>query len=444
MIDMIRPRMWLLLAAALPGYSLPATAAPAERPNFVIIFLDDVGYGDFGCFGSKTIETPRIDKLAEEGTKFTSFYAQVVCGMSRSALLTGRYPIRSGGWSVPESEVMIPEVLKQRGYRTVCLGKWDVSNRRPIIDRMPLSQGFDYFYGTLGANDSGEVTFYENNEPVGKTKDMGRLTRLYTDKAIEFIRENKDQPFLLYLPHNMAHSVVGALPKFKGKSKGGLYGDVIEELDFYTGKLLDALDKEGLRDNTIVIFTSDNGPWNNAQEGLRKRNGGAVAWGSSGPLREGKGSTYEGGSRVPCIVRWPGHVPAGRTCDAIFATIDFLPTIAAIAGCQPPTDRTLDGIDQTPLLTGQAEKGRDEFLYFPAGNRGCCHAPERVIYGIRQGRWKLLPADRTRTPGYVKDKGPGVVELFDLDTDIGEQHNLADQHPDIVQRLAERIEAFKP
>jgi len=285
------------------------------KPNFVIIFTDDQGYGDLGCYGSKTIRSPRLDRLAQEGTRFTDFYAQPVCGPSRSALLTGRYPVRSRGWSMPESEITLAELLKTTGYTTGCIGKWDVSNRKDIKGRVPNDQGFDYYYGTLGANDNGTVRLYDNRRPMGVDRDMASLTRRYTDKGIGFLEANR-------------------------------YDDVIEELDYHTGRLFDAIDRLGLRDNTLVVFTTDNGPWNNMQENLRKKHKGAVAWGSSGPLREGKGSTWEGGVRVPCIVRWPGHVPAGRVSDAIFSTVDFMPTIANLAGYNVPKDRIIDGVDQ--------------------------------------------------------------------------------------------------
>jgi len=407
---------------------------PAPRPNFVIVFTDDQGYGDLGCYGSKTIRSPRLDKLAEEGTRFTDFYAQIVCGPSRSALLTGRYPVRSRGWGMPESEITLAELLQRVGYATCCIGKWDVSSRKPIIQRMPNNQGFDYYWGTLGANDNGSVRFHENNEAIGTTRDMASLTRRYTDKGIEFIKANKDRPFLLYLAHTMVHSVIDASPEFKGKSKGGLYSDCVEEIDFHTGRLLDAIDELGLRDNTMVIFTTDNGPWNNFQESLRPKHKGAIAWGSSGPLREGKGSTYEGGLRVPCIVRWPGRVPAGRTSRAIFSTLDFLPTFAHLAGYEVPKDRIIDGVDQTALLLGKSETGaRDNFYYF-------C---QNELHAVRQGKWKLMLPGRKRFYGYVKDKGSGGVELYDLESDIGEKENVAGEHPEIVAKLLALARSFR-
>ncbi len=403
------------------------------RPNFVVVFTDDQGYGDLGCYGSESIRTPRIDQLAKEGTRFTSFYAQIVCGPSRSALLTGRYPIRSLGWSMPADEITIAELLRDAGYATGCVGKWDVSNRAAIPERMPNAQGFDYYYGTLGANDDGTVVLHENNERVGKTDDMASLTRLYTDKGIEFLRENKDRPFFLYLAHTMVHSVIAASDEFKGKSKGGLYGDTVEELDYHTGRLVDAIDELGLRDNTLFIFTTDNGPWNNFQENLRQKHNGQIAWGSSGPLRAGKGSTYEGGLRVPCIVRWPGRVPSGRTSDALFATIDLLPTFGRLAAYELPNDRVIDGVDQTDLLLGQQPTGeRQDYYYFCRGE----------LHAVRKGKWKLILPDRKKFYGYVKDKGSPQAELYNLEEDIGESSNLAGMRPDIVKELTAHAQSL--
>ncbi|NQV35248.1 MAG: sulfatase-like hydrolase/transferase [Phycisphaeraceae bacterium] len=411
-----------------------AAQTHAERPNILIIFTDDQGFGDLGCYGSKTNKTPRMDRLAREGMRFTNFYAQHVCGPSRSALLTGRYPIRSKGWGMPADEITFAELISQVGYQTACIGKWDVSNRKPIIDRMPMAQGFDTYFGPLGANDGGRVTFHENNEPAGSTQDMGSLIRLYTDRAIDYLKHKRDpnKPFVLYLAHTMMHTIIDASPDFKDTSKGGLYGDVVEEFDFHTGRLLDTVDSLGLRKNTLVIYTSDNGPWNQPAYTSKKKGHppGSLFWGAAGPLRDGKGSCYEAGSRAPCIVRWPSKVPENTVSDAIFATIDFLPTFATLAGFDVPSDRLIDGVDQTRLLLGQSKAGdRDTFFY--QGN------------GVRQGKWKYLIA-KHKVPNYARDLNrEEVEELYDLESDIGETTNLAEKYPEKVRALRTLLEEIK-
>jgi arylsulfatase A-like enzyme len=427
-----------VVAAMVMGFTGSVPATTTESPNILIIFTDDEGYADLGCYGNTKNRTPRMDQLAKEGLRFTSFYAQAVCGPSRAALLTGRYPFRSGGWNMPGEEVTFAEVLKEDGYQTACIGKWDVSSRKPIIERMPNAQGFDYYFGPLGANDRGELDFYENNKPAGSTRDMARLLTRYTDKAIDFLKNKRDpkKPFVLYLAHSMMHMNIDASERFKGKSDGGLYGDVVEEFDYEAGRLLDTLDELKLRDNTLVIYTSDNGPWN--QKSYRDRKikekgadqyAGKIFWGDAGPLRNGKGSCYEGGYRLPCIVRWPGRVPAGQVSDAIFSTIDFLPTFVALAGGKTPTDRIIDGVNQTDLLLGKNKKGaRDTFYY--QGN------------GLRYGNWKYLKAQQT-VPRDAKDVDrPVAEELYDLDVDIGEKHNLAAKYPKKVAELRKMLSTY--
>ena len=408
----------------------------ADRPNILIIFTDDQGYGDIGCYGSQTNRTPRLDQLAKEGTRFTSFYSQTVCGPSRSALLTGRYPLRSGGWGMPASEITFAELIREVGYQTACIGKWDVSNRKPIIDRMPNAQGFDYYFGPLGANDNGTVHFHRNNEKAGSTKDMGSLLNMYTEEAIGYLKERRDpqRPFVLYVAHTMMHTIIDASDRFRGTSRGDLYGDVVEEFDYETGRLLDVLDELKLTDNTLVIYTSDNGPWNQKKYTGRKKGHppGSIFWGDAGPLRNGKGSCYEGGYRLPCIVRWPGKVPADRKSDAVFATIDFMPTFAALAGFDVPNDRAIDGINQVPLLLGQRDTGRDHFYFQKAG--------------VRQGRWKFLKANAFFHGYAVDDSRPMKDELYDLHADIGERNNLSETHPEKVEELRQlmlELEAAK-
>jgi arylsulfatase A-like enzyme len=424
------------LAVAYPGFAVAKDDPSSSKPNIIIIFTDDQGYADLGCFGSKTNKTPRLDQLAKEGTRFTNFYAQAVCGPSRSALLTGRYPIRSKGWSMPASEITFAELLKEAGYQTACIGKWDVSSRKVILNRMPNAQGFDYYFGTLTANDPGFVPFHENNKEAGRTSDMGSLTKLYTDKSIDYLenRRDKEKPFLLYLAHTMMHTIIGASKKFRGTSKGDLYGDVVEEFDYETGRLLDAVDALGLRENTLVIYATDNGPWNqpaytNTKKGHPE---GAIFWGDSGPLRDGKGTPYEGGPRVPCIIRWPGKVPRNKTSDAIFATIDLLPTFANLAGFKVPDDRVIDGVDQTDLLLGKSKAGARDTYYYEDNN------------GVRQGKWKYLKAKhKTIAPQFFKDNNrKEVEELYDLESDLGETINLAEKYPKKVAQLKALMKAI--
>ncbi|MEM9166490.1 MAG: sulfatase-like hydrolase/transferase [Planctomycetota bacterium] len=430
---------WLIALLTLTATPAWAFQDEPQRPNILIIFTDDQGYADFGAFGSTTHSTPRMDRLADEGMKFTSFYAQTVCGPSRSALLTGRYPVRSGGWHMPGEEITWAELLKTVGYQTACIGKWDVSNREEIIPRMPNAQGFDYYFGALGANDDGTIAYHENDQPAGTSDDMSSITRLYTTVAIDYLTDRRDpaRPFALYLSHTMMHTDIDASPRFKGKSAGGLYGDVVEEFDFETGRLLDALDRLGLAENTLVIYTTDNGPWN--QE--RYRSGemghpmGAKFWGDAGPLRAGKGSSYEAGSRVPCIIRWPGRVPAGVESDALFTTLDLLPTFATLAGFDVPQDRVIDGVDQTELLLGNDPDGaRQTYIYTSA-------IPRHAANGIRRGKWKFLRAQQD-VPDYAVVERAEVPELYDLEADIGETTNLAEQHPDIVRQLRRELDAF--
>ena len=414
-----------ILLQLVISVTLATLLQAAEKPNIVIIFTDDQGYGDLACYGNKKTKTPRLDQLAREGTRFTSFYSQTVCGPSRSALLTGRQPLRSKGWGMPASEITWAELIRKVGYQTACIGKWDVSNRKAIIERMPNAQGFDYYFGPLGANDGGVVKFHENNKPVGTSRDMGELTTLYTEKSIAWLKEKRDpeKPFVLYLAHTMMHTIIDASNRFRGKSQGGLYGDVVEEFDFETGRLLDALDELGVSKNTLVIYTSDNGPWN--QEKYTKNKKGhpkdSIFWGDSGPLRNGKGSCYEGGYRLPCIVRWPGKVPAGQESAAIFASVDFMPTFAKLCGFEIPNDRRIDGIDQTDLLLGKRKTGRDYFYFNDAG--------------VRKGQWKYLKAN-AHFHGYAVENGrTKVEELYDLEVDLGEQSNLAKNFPEKVVEL---------
>ena len=307
-----------------------------SKPNILIIFTDDQGYGDLACYGNEKNKTPRLDQLANEGTLFTSFYSQTVCGPSRSALLTGRQPRRSQGWSMPADEITWAELIRDVGYQTACIGKWDVSNRKPIIDRMPNAQGFDYYFGTLGANDSGKVKFHENNDEAGTTDDMGSLITLYTDKSIQYLKEKRDpdKPFVLYLAHTMMHTIIDASDRFRGTSAGGLYGDVVEEFDYETGRLLDTLDELDLSENTLVIYTSDNGPWNQPKYTDKKR----------GTLK----TLFSGENLAPYATGKGRVMKAATACHALFAGLARLlpassPTqfLRPLISC-PPSQDSLD------------------------------------------------------------------------------------------------------
>jgi len=438
------PRMLARLHGLGLALGLTLAVAAAERPNFLIIFIDDMGYGDLGCYGGEDARTPRIDRLAEQGTHFTSFYAQSVCGPSRGALMTGRHPWRiGGGWVTRGEEVTLAEVLKEAGYATGCVGKWDMSKRRYQEELVPNAQGFDEYFGALGANDGNEVTLWRDREKLETTEDMAGLTRRYTDEAIRFLERHREEPFLLYLAHTMMHVVIDASPEFRDRSGKGLYADTLEELDHETGRLLDALDELGLSENTLVLFTSDNGPWSNDHRRQRAKNGNFVEWtegpeipwGDAGPLRGAKGTSWEGGVRVPGIARWPGEVPAGRSSDAIVATLDVLPTFAALAGAEPPDERPLDGFDQSALLRGEDEDGaRDRFFYYEGGE----------LQAVRVGPWKLrLPGLENFRNWTELDRGSSETELYHLGRDRGESRNLAAEEPEVVARLMKVAEEAK-
>lgn len=433
--------LWLLVGVSA------ASAVDSRPPNFVIVFADDLGYGDLGCFGSKRTETPHLDRMAQEGTRFTDFHtAAAVCSASRAALLTGCYPQRVNvlGALGPRSktgihadEILLPEVLKSKGYRTAIFGKWHLGDAKPFL---PTHHGFDQYVGLPYSNDMWpkhptnksfpELPLIEGDEVKEFDPDQTQLTTWYTERAVSFIAENKDSPFLLYVPHSMPHVPLFVSDKHRGKSQDGLFGDVIAEIDWSVGEIRAALEKHKLADNTLVIFTSDNGPWlsygNHA--------------GSAGPLREGKGTTWEGGQRVPMIACWPGHVPAGKVSDAFCTTMDLLPTIARITDAELPRAK-VDGHDIRPLLFGEADGKSPYDVFYYYWNNG--------LDAVRSGPWKLhFPhtySSLTGTPG--KDGQPGgytqaktELALFNLADDIGERHNVADKHPDVVERLQKLAE----
>jgi arylsulfatase len=421
------------------------TAAP---PNFVVLFIDDMGYADAGCFGSKDIRTPRIDEMAKEGMRFTSFYAQPICGPSRAALMTGCQPLRVAERGnvknvhpiLHDKEITIAEILKTKGYATACFGKWDLAKHAQsgfFMDLFPTRQGFDYFFGTPTSNDS-IANLYRNEKLIEPRSDMSTLTRRYTDEAIGFMKKHRKEPFLVYIPHTMPHTRLAASEQFKGRSPRGLYGDVIEEIDFNVGRILDSVKKMGLEKNTYVLFTSDNGPWliknKNHDDGHLPGDHG----GSAGPLRSGKVSTFEGGVRVPTVLWAPGRVPADTTCDKIASTLDILPTLAALAGAEPPRDRVIDGEDIRHLFHGKFEEANPDKAFF--------YYLRVHLQAVRQGKWKLhLPRDEKQpgtepflVNGHIAPKDRvGFKETFlvDLNKDLGETTNVADKHPEVVEKL---------
>jgi arylsulfatase A-like enzyme len=381
-----------------------------------VIFTDDQGYADVGCFGAEGFATPNIDRMAAEGAKFTSFYsAAPVCTPARAALLTGCYPQRV---SMPRvlfqrdniglnpDEITIADILKARGYATCCIGKWHLGH---LPEFLPTRQGFDYYFGIPYSNDMNPVVLVENEQTIETKPDQSQLTRRYTEKAVEFITTNKDRPFFVYLPHTMPHVPLFASVAFVGNTSGRLYGDVIMELDWSVGEILKTVKELGIDEKTLVIFTSDNGPW------LSKGDHG----GSAKPLRDGKFATYEGGMREPCVMRWPGRIPAGMVCSEIATTMDLLPTLARLAGAKPPADRIIDGKDIWPLMTKpKARTPYKELFYYFEGQLGA----------VRAGDWKLV-LKRKRGREQIS---PG---LYNLARDIGEQNDLSRQHPEIVRRL---------
>jgi len=400
-----------------------ANCSNVKPPNFIIIFVDDQGYQDLGCFGSPKIKTPCIDRMAAEGVRFTDFYvAAPICSPSRAALLTGCYPTRVGlgNWvqrpdsrlGIHPDEVTLAELLRQKGYATACIGKWHLGFLPPFV---PTNQGFDYYFGLyhnldLEADylaDEGGVPILRNGRVVKRPANPAELTELYTQEAVRFIKKSKDKPFFLYLPHTMAHQPLGISEKFRGKSAGGLYGDVIECLDWSTGRIFDTLRQLDLDRNTIVIYTSDNGPG---------------PGGSALPLRGRKLTTYEGGLRVPCIAWGPGFFTGGKVCRELATSMDFYPTFANMAGAELPPDRVIDGRDIGPLLAApdKAKSPHDAFFYH--GNLG-------ELAAVRSGKWKLFLNPQPA--------------LYNLEQDIAEQHNVVKGNGKIVRALRDKAIAFQ-
>jgi arylsulfatase A len=426
-------------AAALSGLIRCSEDTGKTPPNIVLFFADDMGYGDLGCYGHPTIRTPNLDRLALEGIRLTSFYAASPgCSPSRAALLTGRYPLRCGVPTVygpeteeglPESEITLADILKKQGYRTMAVGKWHLGHARQEL--MPTSRGFDHYFGLIYSNDMKRpwvqtdrpLSLYRDLDPVEQPVDQSTLTPRYTSEAIRFIKSARGAPFFLYVPLAMPHLPISASDKFRGTSRAGLYGDVIEEMDWSVGRILGTLKEEGMERNTIVIFTSDNGPWSNMP--LRMLQEGVEKWhaGTTGHLRGTKWTSYEGGYRVPGIIRWPGKIPAGQVSADPASTMDLFTTLTRASGAEIPSERVIDGLDILPFLEGRSESPSQLFFY----ERG------QLCEAVRQGRWKYRLSNNARpemAPG-----SPPEPELFDLDVDPGENHNLAERFPDVVSRL---------
>ena len=426
-------------------------------PNVVLIFADDMGYGDLSCFGATQYKTPNLDRMATTGVRFTSFYvSQAVCSASRAGLLTGCYSNRVGiaGALGPSSviglnpeEETIAEVLKKRGYKTAAFGKWHVGHHREFL---PLQQGFDEYLGLPYSNDMWAVNLddtpatkennpnkakypplplIDGNEKIKVIKTMAeqsQLTTLYTERAVSFINKNRRNPFFIYLPHSMPHVPIAASDKFKGKSEQGVYGDVLMEIDWSVGQIMEALEKNGIAENTLVIFTSDNGPWLNYGNHA----------GSTAGLREGKGTSWEGGQRVPCIMKWPGSIPEGIICNKLASTIDLLPTLANIAKAPLPAKK-IDGVNILPLMLGD-EKANPRTVFYYYYNADCLEA-------VRKNEWKLVFAHKSRTyegflPGNNGEAGQVAnvdfpYALYDLRRDPGERYDVKADYPYVVKDL---------
>ena len=443
-----------LAVASIPAISF--SAAKETNPNIILIFCDDLGYGDLSCYGATQYKTPNLDKMASHGVRFTSFLsAQAVCSASRAGILTGCYPNRVGisGALMPDAKIglnpneeTIAEVLKKRNYKTAAIGKWHLGYQREFL---PLQQGFDEYLGLPYSNDMWPVNFdgkptaensnkarfpvlqlIDGNEKIREIRtldDQSELTTLYTERAVRFISANKKNPFFLYLAHSMPHVPLALSAKFKGKSEQGLYGDVIMEIDWSVGEVMKALEKNGMEKNTLVIFTSDNGPWLNFGHHA----------GSTGGLREGKGASFEGGQREPCIMKWPGHIAEGTICNKLASTIDLLPTLAVLTNCALP-EKKIDGVNILPLLLGDENANpRESFLYYYRKNS---------LEAVRKGDWKYVFAHPGRTylgfkpgvdgfPGGTNENFPYEEGLYDLRRDPGERYDVKEYYPEVVAEL---------
>jgi uncharacterized sulfatase len=420
--------------------SIPLAENPAELPNIILIVTDDLGYGDLGCYGSGAIRTPNIDRLAAEGVRMNQFYATApLCSPARAGLLSGRYPIRThvtlplypagsmmdiifnvmgvyqyGVRGIPEDEALLPEILQRRGYHTGMLGKWHLGDRSP---HLPNDNGFDSFYGALFSNDMPRYAIYRDGAvEVQAPADQNVLTQNLTREALSFLQENRDHPFFLYYAQPFPHIPLHASDAFRGRSQAGLYGDTVEEVDWSVGEILRTLGEMDLEENTLVIFSSDNGPW----------------WqGSPGAIRGRKGLTFEGGFRVPFIARWPGVLPAGTVSDELSMNFDVFATCLAAAGLPLPADRTIDGANMLPVLKGEAPSPHETLFYY----RGT------ALQGVRQGDWKYLRRHMTDNGSYAsRRQGPF---LFNLERDPNESYSLIESEPEVAARLERTMQDWE-
>ena len=449
----MKPRNLIPFTLALVG---SATTINAQKsPNIIVIFCDDMGYGDLCANNATGFSTPNLDRLAAEGMRFTNFYAaQAVSSASRVGLLTGCYPNRVGfsGALAPDAKIginpeeeTIAEILKTKGYATAAVGKWHLGRQTQFL---PLQNGFDEYFGIPYSNDMWpigldgkrvEPTNRKYNYPdlpilegnnifitLKNLEDQSEITTLYTERAVSFIHKNKKKPFFLYLAHSMPHVPLAVSAKFKGKSQQGLYGDVMMEIDWSVGQVMEALKKEGIDKNTLIVFTSDNGPWLNYGNHA----------GSAGGLREGKGTSFEGGQRVPCVMKWPKQIPAGTVCNKLSSTIDLLPTFASITGAKPPVKK-IDGVNIISLLKNESNANpRENLLYY---------YNENSLEAVRKGNWKLVLPHSGRSyvgqiPGNEGNAGKTTkittgLELYDLRRDPGEQYNVMEQNPEVLKEL---------
>ena len=439
---------FLILLASLAAVASAAPAGETRPPNFVVIFTDDLGYGDLGSYGHPSIRSPRLDAMAAEGIRFTDFYvASSVCTPSRAALLTGRLPIRSGmagqlthrvlyadsTGGLPLEEITMATALREAGYATALIGKWHLGNPPEFS---PLRHGFDYYFGIPYSNDMEldrnrnppprpafrldadyewwDVPLMRNHTIIERPANQHTLTKRYTEESIRFIRENRDSPFLLHLWHTFPHVPLFASEKFHGRSPRGRYGDTVEEIDWSTGQILDTLRELGLAENTLVVFTSDNGPWLTRD----------VAGGSAGLLRDGKGSTFEGGVRVPAIAWWPGRVEAGVVSREMANAMDLFTTFLKLAGAKIPPDRVIDGVDMRPILLKNGAGRRNVEYYFRSDR----------LYAIRKGPFK---AHYSTWPGYSPEEAEhhDPPLLYHLGHDPSERFNIADDHPEVIAAI---------